>query len=476
MLVYSTMLDIDESLTKEAFIRLAIEWNQNSPHSDSIISDINWNGERNIRYGNEDLWLAIEEYRNKNTIAIRYEKKEPDGVVWDTDFIMNFDEMRMAIQLDRSYVGEVYTQSKPYSSPYFLTLLANGGYLKDDNGLSISPEPLIITDDLIPILANLINGESHYRLPVVYVSKTYFDEEPVHVRKLAKLLRGSAHVFVQKGTFQNSEIRHKCDSRNEYHGAIGVYFTNSPAMNQRFLYRDVYRGSDILLTKVIRCVSQFNIAQKIPQLYTWQGVQNSLLYDRFKSQKTEKLAAEVARAKAEDAVKEYIDSFDEDLTYWKQKAAELARTNEALSAENQGLRGKLAESDFSPVLIMGDEDEFYPGEIKEMILSILKDSIDSLQPKSRRLDVVQDVIWANNYQGLSEKKAEQVKRLMKDYTGMSSRMRQELKDLGFEITEDGKHYKLTYYNDGRYTITLAKTPSDRRAGSNNAALIMKKVF
>ena len=60
MLVYSTMLDIDESLTKEAFIRLAIEWNQNSPHSDSIISDINWNGERNIRYGNEDLWLAIE--------------------------------------------------------------------------------------------------------------------------------------------------------------------------------------------------------------------------------------------------------------------------------------------------------------------------------------------------------------------------------------------------------------------------------
>lgn len=68
-------------MTKDDFIRLAIEWNQGSPHPENIIPDIEWNGERNVRYGTENLWLAIEEYRNKNIIAIRYEKTEADGVV-----------------------------------------------------------------------------------------------------------------------------------------------------------------------------------------------------------------------------------------------------------------------------------------------------------------------------------------------------------------------------------------------------------
>ncbi len=36
------------------------------------------------------LSLAIEEYRNGNTIAVRYEKKDEDGVVWDTDYAEDF--------------------------------------------------------------------------------------------------------------------------------------------------------------------------------------------------------------------------------------------------------------------------------------------------------------------------------------------------------------------------------------------------
>ena len=49
-------------------------------------------------------------------------------------------------------------------------------------------------------------------------------------------------------------------------------------------------------------------------------------------------------------------------------------------------------------------------------------------------------------------------------------------DLGFEMTEEGKHYKLTYRGDPRYTVILGKTPSDNRSGSNTAAKINKKVF
>lgn len=103
MLLFSTLLDIDASLTKDEFIRLVIDWNMNTPHRENAIPDISWNGERNIRYGNESLWLDISEYRNGNIIAVRYEKVAADGIVWDTDFVMNFNEMQLAIMLDRSY-------------------------------------------------------------------------------------------------------------------------------------------------------------------------------------------------------------------------------------------------------------------------------------------------------------------------------------------------------------------------------------
>ena len=49
----------------------------------------------------------------------------------------------------------------------------------------------------------------------------------------------------------------------------------------------------------------------------------------------------------------------------------------------------------------------------------------------------------------------------------------ELMDLGMTISDDGKHYKLTYRDDPRYMVTIGKTPSDNRAGNNNAALINK---
>lgn len=55
MLLFSTVLEINNLMTKEDFIQLAIEWNQGSPYAENIIQGINWKGERNIRYGTDSL-------------------------------------------------------------------------------------------------------------------------------------------------------------------------------------------------------------------------------------------------------------------------------------------------------------------------------------------------------------------------------------------------------------------------------------
>ncbi|WP_456082183.1 hypothetical protein [Leptotrichia sp.] len=51
-----------------------------------------------------------------------------------------------------------------------------------------------------------------------------------------------------------------------------------------------------------------------------------------------------------------------------------------------------------------------------------------------------------------------------------------LETLGFEISDDGKHYKWTYYGDHRYVATAAKTCSDGRTGMDLSAIIEKLMF
>ena len=37
MLLFSTLLEINKTMTKDSFIQLVLEWNQGSPHEENII-------------------------------------------------------------------------------------------------------------------------------------------------------------------------------------------------------------------------------------------------------------------------------------------------------------------------------------------------------------------------------------------------------------------------------------------------------
>lgn len=198
--------------------------------------------------------------------------------------------------------------------------------------------------------------------------------------------------------------------------------------------------------------------------------------DKYDSQKTERAEAERAREAAESEVEYYIGAFDEDNEKLRQQIEELTRANTSLQLENQGLREKLSGVDEIPILFLGDEEEFYQGEIKEMILDAVAEKLKNLGQKTRRWVVLNDVLQNNDYQEVSDERERIVKALFKDYKTLSGSMRQQLLELGFEVTEEGKHYRLTYYGDGRYKTTIAKTGSDWREGKNIASVILKNMM
>ena len=472
MLLFSAFLEVNESLTRDDFIRLAIECNQESPYVENVIPGVVWNGEHNVRFGDGSLWLAVEEYRKGNIMAIRFEKTEPDGAVWDTDYVMNFDEMRMSIQLERSYLESALRMDPMFSTPHFITLLIGNGCLKDDGALPVTNRPLYVDRDDLELLAGVINGASDFRLPVVYVSKTAYGEDPVDVTRLAGRLKGVAHVLVQKDGALNGRLRQLCGDRNEYNGAIGVYFPTRAMGNRRFLYR-AYEGSDeLLMEKVIRSVIQYSNSQMVGTLYTWSGVNNAILSERYSRQKAERMAAEKEREEASVL----FDLSDEENRELREQVMRLTKANDALTYENQGLKAKLDSMDEVPALFFGNEEEFFPGEIREMILEAVNERLKNTEAGTRRHDVLSDIVERNGYEGIAEKRAERLKTLLNGYRTMSSTVRNELIAMGFTITEEGKHYRLTYYGDGRYKDTFAKTGSDHREGKNMAASLIRKML
>ena len=40
--------------------------------------------------------MDIETYESEEIVAVRHEKRQEGGVIWDSDFVMNFRERKMA--------------------------------------------------------------------------------------------------------------------------------------------------------------------------------------------------------------------------------------------------------------------------------------------------------------------------------------------------------------------------------------------
>lgn len=110
-------------------------------------------------------------------------------------------------------------------------------------------------------------------------------------------------------------------------------------------------------------------------------------------------------------------------------------------------------------------------EIREIILEILEDYFRNVQKDTRRDHIVSDLLENNTFEHMPAKRREQIKTALKGYKSLSGSLRGLLESMGFVITDDGKHYKWTYFGDHLYSATMAKTSSDNRAGMNMASLI-----
>ncbi|WP_314622925.1 hypothetical protein, partial [uncultured Selenomonas sp.] len=418
--------------------------------------------------------------------AAHFVQNEQFGVHWTTEFILHAGRKEIGIYLSREATENTVYFHKEFKPPYFLKLLMRENVLGSDGGLAISeyPQSFGATADEQQVLTQLcLEDAGAFRLPVVYLTRDWFTEHcVVDEGELARRLCGVAHVLVESDKDVSRTLKDLCHGKNVYNGGMAVYFPSVSAAAKRFI---PYDGMDVekVMTQMVRMIFRYMNQQKREQLDTWDGIQMMQMRRQADQLLEEKRRIEETRKQTSKEKEQY---WKEKEQYWdeyvkaQKQVEELTKQNARLQSELAGLRARVDSMGENPLLYYGDEKEFYQGEMLEFVLAALSEKLDRLpkeqHPKLRVVDVLQDLLNANESEGVQKQRQEELKRVLKGERTLTASIRRTLIDMGFRITSEGKHHKLTYYNDDRYIVTMSKSGSDWRGGDNLISEIKTRVY
>ncbi|WP_138494375.1 hypothetical protein [Paenibacillus pinistramenti] len=461
MIGFNTILPLSLNTSETVFLELCRKWQMCSPHSTLKIN--NAPIEDGLKYQNEDDSESLEFTRvvgsNGIHCGVRHIKKDEDGE-WRTDVIgyKTNEEFKVAIVTSRASFNVANYWRLP-QKPYIVKLLLEETGPMLDGDILIEVKPKEVKAEDVSELASLINGERAFSLPVVYISKHFLgDYHLVDPDRLALKLSGLAHVYFESDTSVSTRLREITEGKNPYNGKIGVFW---PGGDQNYYYR---ADATEHITNILDFVKKTLNTRKTVNECRWSFVQNlkyQSTYERFK--------------KGESEQQEFIE-------YASEENQRLKEQIESLEAENRylnQLKDILSPSDFNtktPLLFKGNEPEIVQNEHLELIKEIIEDKLKSGSCSVRTQNILKSILESNEISQYKDEFLNKIKSMLSSADGLTRQSRKELIALGFEITEEGKHYKMKIRGDDRYSHSISKTPSDSRSAMNNFSEFKERFF
>lgn len=197
-----------------------------------------------------------------------------------------------------------------------------------------------------------------------------------------------------------------------------------------------------------------------------------LMRDRYAAENS-LLEEKIAVVKEENNA--VYETFGSELDQSIEREKRLRTKNTALQNEVAALRGFIKSCTEIPLLTYQQEDDYYPGEIRDIIMDVLADASENLEDGTRRKDVIRKVLDANKFDGAQRERKCGIKKIFKRNKIFNHSMANDLEKYGLKVIRGNSHYTLKYYEMDK-NVTVAKTPSDVRGFTNLAQTIIKKYF
>ncbi|NTZ88437.1 hypothetical protein FCJ61_36980 [Burkholderia metallica] len=467
MLTFKTQFPINPNKTIDDLIEVGRIWLAGSPHSTlsekmKLASEIG--DEWQVSDGKESVVFARIDGSEK-LCGVTFESSDKNSLKWHTEIVgaKKGSEFWVSVQLsvDSELPLERIYHGKP---PHIIKLIIQkiGGGL--DGEISVSDGPIYLRDDQLDFAADLITGDAGCVMPVVYVSVDNNGDPFVDPRQLARWLSGMAHVVVEPTRKFSYELMHLVDSENAYGGAVAIYWPDGIG---KWTFIPEAKDSDPkeMQAKITRKVRMSLLSQRTRRDCTWSYLQEIKARRRIQE----------IRESGTNQIDELIEMFDLEL---KSKNDEIQRLEAEISRIKYGSqfdRGDGGEGR-KGLSLQSNERDLYQGERLAVVMDALRREQDACDDYSRRAAIVADFISSNIQEGQRSEILDELKELLRDYSSMTSGVRNSLEHLGFDISDEGKHYKLIFRGEERYPFILSKTGSDWRSGLNSFSDVKKKLF
>ncbi|WP_319471134.1 hypothetical protein [uncultured Pseudodesulfovibrio sp.] len=334
-----------------------------------------------------------------------------------------------------------------------------------DGSMPVGDKPIFLKNSEAHIAQKAIEDKLGCIMPTVYVSAPNNGQHNINSKGLAKRLSGMAHILVEPDADFSFDLKEKVRDINAYNGAVGIYWPGT--MNRLFF---VQRGKSPNTRKI-----ENDVCQKVKDsLLTHRGIQECSW--PFLLEIKSKLKMRELRETGSTKLDKYMELFDAELDAKKEELALAQKEIERLSRQVYS-NTMTTPIPGTPILIRGSEEDKYKGECIDLLLDILNREVRNCEVGTRRRDIIEDLIASNSGNGEKKVILAQLKSLLHSYKKIDAKTRAGLEEIGFHLRENGgKHYKLNFRNEHRYTVVVSKTSSDHRTGRNTVQAISKKML
>lgn len=343
--------------------------------------------------------------------------------------------------------------------------LSDMGCLDKDWGFPVSGKAQPITYSTMDRAVSLIMREDQCSLPVIYLATTKNYQYMLDPNELAQKYVGFAHVVYEASDCIYGHLKGDTYSRNPNAGTIAIF---CPGRRRIIYIGRKYEEPEKAKKKIEDTLRGYMRSIHIQEKDSYLGLINRNL-------EHEKKGLEEDRAKIEKENREIYDVFDSELEKNKDKMQRILFQNSELQKENLLLKQQLVAVKNPALLLQGNTEECFPGETRNMVLDALNNALSSCMPGSRREQVIQDVLDANNFNDSVQKRREEIKMLFRKHEVFNNSMALELQRLGFCVERDGNHIILRYRNCPQI-VAVPKTPSDPRSMTNLSFDIIRTFF
>lgn len=467
MLTFKTQFPINPEKNLDDLIEAGRIWLAGSPHSklaDGLSKASGIGDDWSLSAGTESV--VFSKYENGERLcAIRYENTDQNSVRWLTEIAGAKTDNGFWVSIQLGVDSELPLENIEYGRrPHILKTIMReiGGGL--DGNLPVSDKPISLAEKDLNCAVDIITANAGCVMPTVYVSADNSNNPYIDATQLAQWLSGMAHVIVEPSRAFSFELMREVYGENAYGGAVAIYWPDGIG-KWLFLPKGEVKDPKSMQIAIAKKVRLSLLSQRTKRECTWGYIQEL---------KSKKRIREL-RDSGSDRVDDYIAAFDEELS---SKNEEIQRLEQEINRLKYGSYDLTSPNPISGkgLYLDGNESDLYQGERLSVLLDALSNAVASAEQHSRRRQVLEDLIEANNQEGQREEILATLKPLLRSYSSMNGSTKSELERLGFEILEDGKHYKLIFRGDDRYPFILAKTGSDYRGGMNAFSDLKKRLF